>query len=85
MVSSLSLSLLLPQGEDFSPSAPAPAWGPFHRVRFSTNSSSVGHFHEVQSFRNRPLQCGSPIGSQALPANLLQCGLLSPLVYRSCQ
>ena len=41
------------------------------------NCSSVGPFHRVQSFRNRLLQCGSPTGSQVLPANLLQCGLLS--------
>ena len=31
------------------------------------------------------LQCGSPAGSQVLPANLLQFGLLSPQVHRSCQ
>jgi len=33
--------------------------------------------HEVQSFRNRLLQRGSPTGSQVLSANLLQLGLLS--------
>ncbi|KAK4818526.1 hypothetical protein QYF61_014362 [Mycteria americana] len=49
------------------------------------NCSSVGPFHGVQSFRNRLLQRGSPVGSQVLPANLLQCGLLSPRVHRSCQ
>ncbi|KAM9655110.1 uncharacterized protein ACIBXB_008245 isoform 1-T1 [Morphnus guianensis] len=31
------------------------------------------------------LQCGSPAGSQVLPENLLQHGLLSPRVHRSCQ
>jgi len=31
----------------------------------------------VQSFRNRLLQCEFPVGSQALPANLLQRVLLS--------
>jgi len=41
--------------------------------------------HRVQSFRNRLLQCGSPTGSQALPANLLRRGLLSPWVRRSWQ
>jgi len=46
---------------------------------------SVGPFHRVQSFRNRLLQRGSPMGSQALPANLLWCGLLSPWVHRSWQ
>jgi len=40
----------------------------------------MGPFHEVQSFRNRLLQRGSPTGSQALPANLLQHGLLFPQV-----
>jgi len=41
--------------------------------------------HGVQSFRNRLLQCGSLRGSQVLPANLLQLGLLSPQAYRSSQ
>ena len=44
------------------------------------NSSSMGPFDRVQSFRNRLLQCGSPRGSQVLPTNLLQHGLLSPQV-----
>jgi len=44
-----------------------------------------GPSHRVQSFRNRLFQCGSSMGSQALPANLLQHGLLSPQVCRSCQ
>jgi len=39
----------------------------------------------VQSFRNRPLQRGSPTGSQALPENIHQCGLLSLRDHRSCQ
>jgi len=56
-----------------------------HRRQFCMNCSNVGPFHEVQSFRNRLLQCGSPTGSQALPANLLQRGLLSQWVHRSCQ
>jgi len=83
-----------------SHSCPAPPWGPSHGRQFPTNFSnvspshglqlfmnypSVGPSHEVQSFRNKLLQCGSPKGSQALPANLLQHWLLSPLVYRSCQ
>jgi len=38
---------------------------------------SPGPSHEVQSFRNRLLQHGSPMGSQVLPANLLQHGLHS--------
>jgi len=40
------------------------------------NCSSVGPSHGVQSFRKRLLQCGSPTGSQILPSNLLQRGLL---------
>ncbi|KAK4810770.1 hypothetical protein QYF61_007744, partial [Mycteria americana] len=52
------------------------AWGPSHGRQSSTNCSSAGPFHGVQSFRNRLLQCGSPTGSQVLPANLLQHGLL---------
>ena len=39
----------------------------------------------LQYFRNRLLQRGSPMGSQALPANLLRRGLLSPRVCRSWQ
>ena len=68
-----------------SHSAPAPVWGPSHGTQSSMNCPSVGPFHGVQSFRNRLLQRGSPMGSQALPANLLQCGLLSPWVRRSWQ
>jgi len=49
------------------------------------NCPSVGPSHRVQSFRNRLLQRGSPVGSQVLPANLLQRGLLSPWVRRSWQ
>jgi len=76
----------------YSRSFPAPAWGPSHRRQTSTNFSnvspshelqfftdccSVGPSHRVQSFSNRLLQHGSPTGSQVLPANLLQRGLLS--------
>jgi len=39
----------------------------------------------VQLFRNRLLQSGCPTGSQALSANLLRCGLLSPWGHRSWQ
>jgi len=58
---------------------------PSHRLQLFTNRSSVGLFHGVQSFRNRLLQHGSSTGSQALPANLLCCGLLSPWVHGSWQ
>ncbi|KAK4827986.1 hypothetical protein QYF61_022688 [Mycteria americana] len=67
------------------------AWGPSHRRQSSTNfsnmspshglqffknCSSMDPLHRVQSFRNKLLQCESPAGPQALPGNLLQCGLL---------
>jgi len=58
---------------------------PSHRLQFFTNYPSMGPFHGVQSFRNRLLQRGSPMGSQALPANLLQHGLFSPQVHGTCQ
>jgi len=45
----------------------------------------LGPSHRVRSFRNRLLQRGSPTGSQALPANLLQRGLHSPQVHGSWQ
>jgi len=57
----------------------------FPRLQLFTNHPSMGDFHGVQSFRNRLLQRGSPKGSQALPANLLWHGLLSPQVRRSWQ
>jgi len=49
------------------------------------NCSRVGHFHGVQSFRRRLIQHGFSTESQVLPGNLIQCGLLSPWVRRSCQ
>ena len=58
---------------------------PSHRLQFFINCSSMGPFHGVQSFRNRLLQRGSPAGSQVLPANLLQHGLLSLQGHRPCQ
>jgi len=66
-----------------SHSAHAPPWGPSHGRQYSTNYSSVGPFHGVQTFRDRLLQPVSPVRSQALPANLRQCR--SPQVHRSCQ
>ena len=54
-------------------------------LKFFTKCSSKGPFHGVQSFRSRLLQHGPPTRSQALPENLLECGLLSPRVHRSCQ
>uniref|UniRef100_A0A8C0B7T3 Sphingomyelin phosphodiesterase acid like 3B n=1 Tax=Buteo japonicus TaxID=224669 RepID=A0A8C0B7T3_9AVES len=48
------------------------------------NCSSVGPSHGLQSFRSTLFQCGSPVGSQVLPENLLR-GLLSPRIWRSCQ
>jgi len=68
-----------------SHSSPALAWGPSHGLQLFTSCPSVGPFHGVQSFRNSLLQRGSPMGSQVLPANLLQHGLLSPWGHGSCQ
>ena len=50
---------------------------PSHGLQFFTNRSCVGPFHGVQSCRSGLLQCGSPLGSKVLPANLLQPGLPS--------
>jgi len=58
---------------------------PSHGLQLFTNCPSVGPFHRVQSFRNSLLQRGSPMGSQALPANLLHPGLFSPKGHRSWQ
>jgi len=76
VVSSSYVVSVAPQGEDSSCSSSSSYAG-----QFRMNCSRVGPFHEVQSFRNRLLQCGFPMGSQALPANLLRCGLLSPRVH----
>jgi len=58
--------------------------GPFHGLQFFTSCSSMCPSHGVQSSRSRLLQCGSPVGSQALPAKLLQCGLLSTAAAPAC-
>jgi len=81
----VSPSHLVSAAPSSSHSAAAPAWGPPHGTQSSTNCSIMGPFHGVQSFRNRLLQRGSPTGSQALPATLLQPGLLSPRDHRSWQ
>jgi len=72
-----SLLLLPPHTLPLLQHAPqtGPSRGPTHWLQLSTNCSSMGPFQGVQSFRNKLLQCGSPTGSQAQPANLLQCGL----------
>ena len=59
--------------------------GPSHGLQFFPNCSSVGPFHGLQSFRHRLLQRGSPTRLQVLPEDLLQHGLLSPQIHRSCQ
>lgn len=79
----------------FSHSSPAPSWAPHNKRQFSMNfskmslsyglqlfmsCSSMSPFHRVQSFRNSLLQHGSSAGSQVLPSNPLQCGLLSPWI-----
>jgi len=74
----LSAPLLPSQGR-----APhtAPAWVlPTGCSPSGTGCSSVGPSHGVQSLGNRLPQHGSPVGSQVLPANLLQRGLLSSQV-----
>ena len=96
----LPLEHLPSQGEDDSYSSPAPVWGSSygrqfsmncfsmdssHRLQFSMNCPRVGPSHRVPSFRNRVLQRGSPTGPQALPANLLQRGLVSPRGHKSWQ
>jgi len=43
---------LLSASSSSSPSSPAPAWGPPHKIQSLMNSSNVGPFHRVQSFRN---------------------------------
>ena len=57
---------------------------PSHKLQFFRNCPSVGPFHTVQSFRNRLLQRGSPMGSQVLPANLLQRGVFHGLQMDIC-
>jgi len=84
----------------YSLSSPTPLWGPCHGrqsstnfsnvspshgLQFFTNCSSVGPFHRLQPSRKRTLQRGSPTGSEVLPANLFQHGLLSPQVHMTCQ
>ncbi|KAK4815745.1 hypothetical protein QYF61_006783 [Mycteria americana] len=55
--------------------------GFFFTVRTSIHWNNLPR---LQFFRNRLLQHGFPMGSQVLPENLLQCGLLS-MDLRSCQ
>jgi len=93
----VSSSRVVSAAPSFSHSSPAPAWGPFHGRQFSTNFSSVspphglqfftnrvGPFRGVQSFSNTLLQHRSPMQTQVLPEDLLQCGLLS-MENRLCQ
>jgi len=88
----VSSSHIVSAAPSSSNSSQAPAWspshgkdssmnytnmGPSHGLQFFMSCFRVGPFHRVQSFRNRLLQRGSPMGSQALSGNLLQHGLLS--------
>ncbi|KAK4831466.1 hypothetical protein QYF61_017714 [Mycteria americana] len=59
------------------PPQTSPAWVPPMGCSSSQTAPVWVLFHRVQSFRNRLLQRGSPTGSQVLPANLLQHGVLS--------
>jgi len=81
----ISSSHVVTAAPSSSHSSLAPVWGSSHGRQFFMNCSSLGPSHGVQSFRNRLLQRESPTGSQALPANLLGVGLLSPQVRRSWQ
>lgn len=47
-----------------------------HGLQFFRNCSHVGLSHRVQSFRSRLLQCGSHVGWQVPPENVLQHRLL---------
>ncbi|KAK4819158.1 hypothetical protein QYF61_025949, partial [Mycteria americana] len=58
------------------------AWGPSHGKQSSMNCSSMGPFHRVQSFRNRLLQFGSPMGVTS-PASKPAWALLSTGPARS--
>jgi len=62
---------------------PCSAWDPSHGRQASTNFFSMSPSHSLQFFTNcssvgpsHGVQFLSPVGSQVLPANLLQCGLL---------
>lgn len=81
----LPLPLLPLKREETSHSLPAPAQSPSHgwqsfpnfcsmdpspQLHFFTNCCSMALFLEVQSFRNRLLQCATPMGSQALVGDL---------------
>ena len=96
----VSLSHILSSASSSSLSFLAPVWSsscrrqsstdfssmsPSHGLQFFMNYSRICPFHGVQSFRSRLFQRASPAGSQVLPANLLQHGLLFPWVHRSCQ
>lgn len=92
----LSLLLLLPQGEDSSQSSPAPLSGPSEQRQFPTNFSNVSPSHGLSSSLTAPAwvlsTACSPLGlgcsrngSTVLPENLLQCGLLLSWCHWSSQ
>jgi len=68
-----------------SHSAPAPAWGPFHGRWLSMNCPRVGSLPRGAVPQEQAAPAWVPMGSQALPANLLRRGLLSPRGHRSWQ
>lgn len=88
----------LPVLRERSPS-PTPPWDPSQRRQFSTTFSSVSSSHRQQQLsmnccnvcnssmgaihQAQPAPAWDLTGSQVLPGNLLQCGLLSPWVCRS--
>jgi len=95
MGAAVSSSYVVSAAPSSSRPSPAPVWGSSygrqfsvncsHGLQFFTNCPGVGPSHRVPSFRNRLLQRGSPTGPQALPANLLQRGLVSPWGHKSWQ
>ena len=59
--------------------------GHSHGLQFFMNCSSMGPFHDMQSFRSTLLQRGSPTGSQPPSGtHLLQRGVLHGLQVEIC-
>lgn len=79
-----------------SRSSPAPVWSPskstLPELLQSGSFPLASVLHELLQSGSllwdavlQELQHGSPLGSQVLPVNQLQCGSLSPWACRSCQ
>jgi len=70
--------------KDSSRSSPAPMWCPTHGKQSSINWSNVSHSHGLQISMNCP-RVGPFHRVQSFRNRLLQHGLFSPWVHRSCQ